>query len=212
MKVAVIGATGRVGQEVVKGLVDKGHSVVATARKATEAQWPEGAEARDLDLHISALEIANIIADCDGVIFTAGSRGKDLLQIDAFGAVKTMQAAQAAGIRRFVLLSSFMALRPTVWEKIDSLKGIMNYNIAKFFADEWLTRSENLDWTILQPGNLMEEPGTGMIEADPEEGGSNPIPDVAETLVTALDMPNTYGRVIMMRSGSTPIAEALRAV
>ena len=212
MKAVVIGATGRVGQEVVKDLAEKGHAVVAAARTAMAQSWPEGVEARDLDLHGSVLEIAAVISDCDGIIFTAGSRGKDLLQTDAFGAVKVMKAAQAAGIRRFVMLSSFMALRPAVWEQVESLKGIMNYNIAKFFADEWLTRSEDLDWTILQPGNLMEEPGTGKIEVDPEEGGSNPIPDVAETLAIALDMPNTVGRVIMMRSGDVPIADALASV
>ena len=212
MKVAVVGATGRVGQEVVKDLVEKGHDVVAAARKATDSTWPDGAEARDVDLHSPALDIAEAIRDCDGVIFTAGSRGKDLLQTDAFGAVKTMQAAEAAGIKRFVLLSSYMALRPTVWERVESLKGIMDYNIAKFFADEWLTRSESLDWTILQPGNLTEEPGTGRIEVDPEAGGSNPIPDVARTLVEAFDMPNTVRRVVMMRSGDDPIAKALATV
>ena len=209
MKAIVVGATGRVGQEVVKILASKGHAVVAAARTATSTTWPDGVECRDLDLHKSVLEIAEIISDCDGIIFTAGSRGKDLLQTDAFGAVKVMKAAQAAGIRRFVLLSSFMALRPEVWERVESLKAITDYNIAKYFADEWLTHSEDLDWTILQPGVLTEEPGTGKIEINPEEGGTNPIPDVAKTLAVALDMPNTVKRVIMIRSGDVPIADAL---
>ncbi len=74
------------------------------------------------------------------------------------GAVKLIEAAKKAGIRRFVLLSSVFADEPEKWGD-PALAGITDYNIAKFFADQWLVRDSGLDYTIVQPGNLLDEPG-----------------------------------------------------
>ncbi len=212
MKVFVAGATGRVGQELVARLIRNGHEVVAASRGAQDAHWPDGVEALEFDFHEDVNHMEDQLRGCDAAYFVAGSRGKDLLQVDAFGAVKLMQAAQAAGTDRFIMLSSIFSQQPEKWAEEPSLAPITNYNIAKFFADEWLTELSDLNWTVVQPSVLKEEPATGNIEINPEHDGQNPIPDVAEVLAKVLEMPNTYHRVIMMRSGATPIHEALAAI
>ena len=212
MKVFVVGASGRVGQELVSRLVDRGAEVMAGCRTPGAITAAENVTPVEFDVHWDVPRMTAALEGCDAVHFVAGSRGKDLLQTDAFGAVKLMQAAEAAGIKRFILLSSIYALQPERWAEEASLASITNYNIAKFFADSWLTKNTDLDWTIVQPSVLKEEPGTGKIELDPQHDGANPIPDVAEVLAATLDQPNTIGKVILMKSGDEPIAEALARV
>lgn len=209
MKVFVAGASGRVGKEIVKLLHERGMQVKAASRNAGDLEWPDGVEAVRFDFHEEVSEMAQKLEGVGAVCFVAGSRGKDLLQVDAFGAVKLMRAAQIAGARRFIMLSSIFSMQPERWALEPSLAPIANYNIAKFFADEWLTKNTDLDWTIIQPSVLKEEPGTGKIELDPPHDGSNPIPDVAKVIAESIDRPNTIGKVIMMRSGDEPISDAL---
>lgn len=212
MRVFVAGATGRVGRELVGNLVRAGYKVVAASRRAEDAEWPDGVVPCRFDFHESAGAMSAKLAGCDAVYFVAGSRGKDLLQTDAFGAVKLMAAAKMAGVERFVMLSSIFSMQPERWKEEPSLANITDYNIAKFFADEYLVNISGLEWTIVQPSVLKEEPATGKVETNPEHDGSNPIPDVAAVLADVIEHPNTIGKVIMMRSGNTPIDKALAAV
>ena len=213
MKVFIVGATGRVATELIKDLVAKGHQITAAARK------PENVVLKDdplvttvkLDLHASVEELATLIGKQDVIYFTAGSRGKDLLQTDAFGAVKTMQAAEQNRIKRYIMLSSMHALEPEFWHE-GALAKIMDYNIAKFFADNYLIHNTSLDYTILQPAVLVEEPGTGKITVGKEIGKQNSIADVASTLAELLEHDNARGKVILMSSGTTPIAQALASI
>ncbi|NDR54280.1 SDR family oxidoreductase [Actinomyces sp. 565] len=209
MKVFVAGASGRVGQELVSRLAARGYEVIAASRNAESRQWPTGVVAQDFDFHADVETMTAQVRGSDAVVFTAGSRGKDLLQTDAFGAVKLMRAAAAAGISRFIMLSSIFSLQPEKWEQEPSLKNITDYNIAKFFADEWLTRLSGLEWTLVQPSVLEEEAGTGLIELYPQHDGSIPIPDVAEVLARVLDTPSTVGKVLTIKRGDEPIADAL---
>lgn len=140
---------------------------------------------------------------------SAGSRGKDLIQTDAMGAIKTMMAAEKAGVKRYIMLSSMLSLDINSWKKIQSLE---DYLAAKFFADTYLMDSTDLEYTILQPGSLTEEAGIGKIQLDVKATDSNPIPDVAETLATILKYPNTIGKVIPMSSGKTSIEDALKEI
>lgn len=150
-----------------------------------------------------------MVKDHDAVYFLAGSRGKDLLQTDAFGAVKLMQAAEASQVKRFVLLSSIFATEPEKWSD-PNLVNITDYNIAKFFADQWLIHNTTLDYTIVQPGNLVEaETGSGLIELNVKQSQPNTIPNVAEVLATVLDKKNTYAQIIQMSDGETPISQAV---
>lgn len=213
MKVFVAGATGRVASELIKDLVEAGHEVIAGARNPEKISLPEGAEAEQLrtvhlDLHDSKEKLSQTLQDAQAVYFVAGSRGKDLLQTDAFGAVKLMQAAEEAGAPRFVMLSSLYSLDPSKWDD-ERMKPLLNYTIAKFFADNYLITNTTLDYTILQASNLTEEAGTGEIAVGEESGATNAIPDVAATLAKILDHPNTLHKVIRMGSGPLPIDAAL---
>ena len=208
MNIFVVG-TGRVAKCVIDKLTAKEHTVMCGCRHPASVAETELCKPVMFDLHAEKNEIAETIKGFDAVYFLAGSRGKDLLQTDAFGAVKLMQACESMGIGRFIMLSSIFALEPEKWAKEKSLQNITNYNIAKFFADNYLVSCTDLDYTIVQPSVLKEEDGTGMIELNPEHDGSNPIPDVAEVLVSVLEMENTFKKVIKMRSGETPISSAL---
>lgn len=212
MKIFIAGATGRVAKCVIENLTADGHTVYCGSRHAENFTETELIKPVIFDLHWSKSEMASIIKDMDAVYFLAGSRGKDLLQTDAFGAVKLMQACEQVGAKRFIILSSIFALEPEKWAEEKSLQNITNYNIAKFFADNYLVTNTNLDYTIVQPSVLKEEKGTGKIEINPDHDGSNPIPDVAKVLSSVLTMENTYKKVIKMRSGDTPIAEALKNI
>ena len=212
MKVFVAGATGRVGQEVVKLLLQANHQVVAGARHVDRLDDATNLQKVTLNLHDSVADLTKLLLGCDAVIFTGGSRGKDLLQTDLNGAVKLMMAAEQAGSQRFVHLSSAFALDQEKWATIPSLASLTDYNIAKFFSDKWLMDETHLDYTIVQPGSLTEEPATGKIALNVKDGGTNPIPDVAHVLVACLDHPNTIGQVLIMHSGDTGIDTALNKV
>ncbi len=211
MKVFVAGASGRVGAQLVKDLVAQGHEVVAASRHP-EALAADHVQPLVFDFHKEASQMEADIAGCDVVYFVAGSRGKDLLQTDAFGAVKLMQACEAVGIKRYIMLSSLFTLEPERWAQEPGLAEITDYNIAKMFADEWLIHNTTLDYTIVQASLLTEEAPTGKISISPQHEAHNPIPDVAQVLADVLPLKNTYGKVIMMTSGDTPIEEALATV
>ncbi|KAA8781605.1 NAD(P)H-binding protein [Lactobacillus crispatus] len=202
-----------VGKAVIKSLVDEGYDVIAAARRenAVEVVDPEHVTVQHLDFHDSLAKIEDEIGHPDAVIFVAGSRGKDLLQTDLNGAVKLMKAAEANGVKRYVQLSSAFALDQDKWAEIPSLASIIDYDIAKYFSDEWLIHNTNLDYTIIQPGNLMEKQATGKTSFTPE-GGENSIDDVAQVLVDSLKYDNTIHQVIIMHDGDTPIDEALSKV
>ena len=208
MKVFVAGASGRVAQELIKRLVLKGHTVLAGARKPQLIEQTEQVSPCALDLHSEVSELQDLLNGVDVVYFTAGSRGQDLLQTDVFGAIKLMQAAEKAGVKRFIMLSSLFALEPEKWSEA-GLSELMDYNIAKFLADNYLIHQTNLDYTILQPGALLEAPATGKIQINPHTVGSNPIADVAQVLATIINLPQTSKQVIKMISGGEAIDQAL---
>lgn len=207
MKLFVAGATGRVGEELIKDLVAKGHSVYAGARREEDIQSSDSVKPVHLDLHGNVDEIAAALPDADAVYFVAGSRGKDLLQTDLYGAVKLMQAVEQKGIKRYIHLSSLFALQPDKWSGT-----LTDYNISKFFSDNWLIDKTQLDYTILQPGSLMEIPGSGRITIDVKEKSENAIENVAAVLTELVEQDNTIKKVILMGDGDTPIKEAVKKI
>lgn len=208
-KIFVFGGSGRVATDLIKDLVADGNTVTAAARHPENIIKLDGVTADKLDLHADVDEIAKQVAGFDVIYFTAGSRGKDLIQTDAMGAIKTMMAAEKAGVKRYIMLSSMLSLDTDAWKKIP---GLEDYLAAKFFADTYLMDSTDLEYTILQPSNLTEKAGTGNIQLDAEPSDSNPIPDVAKTLAEILKYPNTVDKVIPMSSGNTPIDDALKEI
>jgi nucleoside-diphosphate-sugar epimerase len=209
MKVLVVGANGRVGSYLVDKLVKKGHFVYAGTRRDNLTSNSSNVRYVHVDLLASPEVIAENMHDAEAIFFVAGSRGKDLLKIDLNGAVNVMRAAESKKIKRFIMLSSVFSLEPDKWDQA-FLKDLTNYNIAKHFADHWLINNTKLDYTILQPGALKEEPGSGSIDVNIDHPGENAIENVVDTLVQSLQDPNTIGKVITMSDGKTPIADALR--
>lgn len=212
MKIFIAGATGRVGTKLTRDLIEDGHEVIAGARHLERVMKNDHVTPAKFDLHESVEQMRQAIDNADAIYFTAGSGAKDLLQVDAFGAVKLMQAAAKNGIKRFVMLSALFSLEPTRWRTVKGLDGLTDYNIAKFFADNYLIHDTDLDYTILQPTVMTDKPGTGKITVDDGEFGYNPADDVARTLADILKYDNTSHKIIKMREGITPIDEALSRV
>src|SRR5699024_3214877 len=119
MNVLVIGAGGRVGNKLVKGLLKDGHHVTGTSRK--EGKLFKESDYNQIKLDITAplkaIEAA-IPKDTEAIYFVTGSTGKNVLQVDLHGAVKTMQAAEHKNIKRYVMLSALHALEPEKWTTI----------------------------------------------------------------------------------------------
>ena len=212
MKIFIAGATGRVGTLLTRDLLQDGHEIIAGARHPERVENNDRITPVKCDLHESVVEMTKAIKGADVIYFTAGSGAKDLLQVYAFGAVKLMQAATKAGIKRFVMLSALFSLEPTKWGTVKGLDGLTDYNIAKFFADNYLIHDTDLDYTILQPTVMTDKPGTGKITVDEGKFGYNPAEDVARTLADILKYKNTNRKIIKMREGDTPIDDALSLV
>lgn len=211
MNIFVIGSTGRVAQELIPALVEEGHHVFAGARQPEKIVESEFVTPVKFDLDWEVPEMAQALKNAEAVYFVAGSRGKALLQTDLFGAKKAMEATEKAGIGRYIQLSSANSLQPETW-KGTALEALMEYNIAKFFADHWLMDHTNLEYTILQPGSLEEAPATGKISLNSGELGKNTIPDVAKTLAVLLTTDKTKNQVIAMRNGDEEIETAVHSL
>jgi len=207
MKVLVIGGNGRVGSLLVEKLASQ-HQVLSGSRNPKPENNLHNVEQVYIDLLSDVDTIAASMKGVDAVYFVSGSRGKNLLQIDLHGAIKSMQAAEKAGVKRYIMLSSVFALQPERWNE-SFLSDLQDYNIAKHYADLYLTTQTKLDYTILQPGALKEEEGTGKIETNVKSPGANSIANVVDTLVAVLENKLAIGKVILMHDGNIPIDEAL---
>lgn len=212
MKVFLIGANGQIGQRLT-GLFQKDgtHTLRAMVRKEEqkEALQAAGTEAVLADLEGSAEDIAKAAEGCDAVVFTAGSGGSTghdkTLLIDLDGAAKAVEAAKKAGIKRFIMVSALQAHNRANWNE-----ALKPYYVAKHYADKILEAS-GLTYTIIRPGGLLNDPGTGKIKAAADlERGSISRDDVANTVIAALDEPNTYEKAFDLTAGSTSVREALK--
>lgn len=202
MRVFVAGSTGRVATELLKKLSAKGYHVIAGARRPEAVLELANVTPQEMNLHASVTDLTKLLEGADAIVFAAGSRGKDLLQTDAYGAVKLMQAARNAGVKRFVMLSALFSLTPEKWpEKLS------DYYIAKFFADNYLINQTELDYTIIQPGGLLEEPGSGFLSLGDKGFTVISIEDVASVLAEVIERPSTYKQVIAINPGNIAISK-----
>ncbi len=168
-----------------------------------------GVKAVLADLEDSVEFLIEVIKDCDAIIFSAGSGGSTgpdkTLLIDLDGAVKSMEAAQRAGVERYIMVSALQANNRNNWNPV-----LKPYYVAKHYADRALEQSE-LNYTIVRPGRLLNEPGTGKIKAGEElERASIPREDVAKTIVAVLENRHTYKRSFDLTSGDLDINTALK--
>lgn len=208
-KVFVFGGSGRVATELIKDLVVMGYDVKAAARHPENIIKMDHVTTDKLDLHADVDKIAEQIKGYPIIYFAAGSRGQDLIQTDAMGAIKTMIAAEKTGAKRYIMLSSMLTSELDKWKTIP---GLEDYLAAKFFADTYLMDSTSLNYTIIRPTNLTEEKGIGKIALNNHESTDNPIPDVAQVLADVLKFPQTINKVIEMTGGKTPIDVALESI
>jgi uncharacterized protein YbjT (DUF2867 family) len=208
MRVLVAGANGQIGRHLVRMLAEGGHEVRAMIRDEDQAP---GLRELGGDPVVADLEgeVAHTVEGCDAVIFSAGggpgSGAEKKETIDRGGAVKLIEVAREHGARRYVMVSAMGAADPEAGSE-----AMQPYLFAKAQADQTLQES-GLDYTIVRPGSLTDETGTGTVEAAPSLGRRGEIPreDVARTLVVTLEKENTFGKTFEVLSGDTPIEEAL---
>jgi uncharacterized protein YbjT (DUF2867 family) len=208
VKVLVAGANGQVGQHIVRLLAEGGHEVRAMIRDEDQAQRLRelGGEPVVADLEG---EIAHTVEGCDAVIFSAGggpgSGAEKKETVDRGGAVKLTEAAQEHGAKRYIMVSAMGAADPE-----SGSEAMQPYLHAKAQADQTLQESE-LDYTIVRPGSLTDDPGTGTIELASSLGSRGEIPreDTAHVIVATLERENTFGKTFEVISGDTPIEKAL---
>ena len=209
MKILVIGASGRVGTDLVKQLLADDHQVIGTTRQKEKLFNDDNYSQLDLDITADKEAIQQQIEqDIDAVYFVAGSGGKDVLEVDLHGAVKTMQAVEDKGIKRYIMLSTVFSLDTSKWDN-PGIADLKAYYICKHYADQWLVNNSSLNYTIVQAGALKERAATGKITINDDNAGKNSIEDVATTLAAVLNANNTTKKVFSMHNGETPIDEAI---
>lgn len=206
MRIVVIGANGKVGRKLLPLLVEGGHEVRAMVRDPAQAPQMEARGAEPVPGDLEG-DFAHALEGCEGVVFTAGSGGRTgadkTAAVDGLGAILTANAARERGIRRFIMVSSRGADDP------DRSEAIKHYLVAKAIGDGYLQRS-GLDYTIVRPGRLTDDPPTGRIRiGDHLGGGEITRADVAATVAAALDMPGTVGRTFEVLNDGVEIREAL---
>ena len=212
-RIVVIGGHGRTGIEIVKQLVAAGDSVVATIRnpKHMADLVKAGAETFVLDLEKSTgPEFSVAMAGADAVVFAAGFGTGESSALDRSGTVKTLRAAERAGVRRYVTISSIGASTGMRLSGDWDTAEMRDYYKQKRAANAHV-RSSGLDWTIVEPGELTDAKGTGKVslsEAAIEESSISRT-DVAAVVVAVLAAPKTIGRTFQLVAGKTPIAKAI---
>jgi len=213
MKILIVGASGRVGTLLTRRLLNLGHQVTGTSSNARALFDLPNYHHLQLDItqELKQLE-AKIDDDFDAVYCVAGSgTNAGLLQMDLHGAIKIMQIAEMKGIDRFIHVSFGFSLEPDKWKE-EGLEDLTDYGIAKHYADLWLLKNTNLNYTLLQPCWLIDAPGSGKITVNIKHHGSNSIENVAHTLAVVLDNPKTYKKIISMHDGDVPIEEAINSL
>ncbi|CAM3904815.1 SDR family oxidoreductase [Alkalicoccus chagannorensis] len=212
MKVLVIGANGQIGKQFTSMLQESEQfEPRAMVRKEEQQKALEGGGVETVlaDLEGSVDDLAEAMRGCDAVVFTAGSGGstgpEKTLLIDLDGAVKSVEAAEKAGVDRFLMVSAVQAHNRENWSE-----KIRHYFAAKHYADRMLMNS-SLNYTIVRPGGLLNEEGTGKVQAAENlERASIPREDVARTLVAALTEEKTYRRGFDLISGNDTPEDALK--
>lgn len=210
MKVVVVGGHGQVAMHLHPLLREGGHQVRGLIRDASQADDLRRVGAEPVVCDIEARQdISEHVGEADAVVFAAGagpgSGAARKWTVDRDGALKLIDAARTNGIDRYVMVSAMRVEEPRGGEVFRA------YLAAKAEADRAL-RESGLSYTIIRPGRLTNEAGTGRIALAPSlPGGEVPRADVAAVLAEVLEVPETTGLQLDLTSGDLPIAEAVAA-
>ena len=210
MRVAIAGGHGQIALRLAKVLSQRGDEVVALIRNPDHADEVRqaGAEPAVVDLeHASEDDVAQAIARADAAVAGPGSGPKRKQTMDYGGAVKLIAAAKQAGVGRYVIVSSMGADPDLSGDDTFSV-----YQRAKGRADD-AVRASGLDATVVRPGGLTNNPGTGRVNlAENLPRGQVTRDDVAAVITAVLDSPNTIGKTVDLIGGDTPVVEAVQAI
>jgi uncharacterized protein YbjT (DUF2867 family) len=216
-RVVIIGGHGKVALLLAPLLVERGDEVVSIIRDPAHAEEVAATGARAVVADVQTLDtpaFADLMAGAGAVVWSAGAAGRKpypdtTYAVDRDAAIRSMNAALAAGATRYVMVSWFGS-RPD--HGIAPDQPLHHYAEAKSAADEHL-RASALEWTVLGPSGLTDDPPTGRIEtaAGGATAGQVSRADVAAVIAAVLAEPATAGRTIDFNNGSTAIAEAIAA-
>jgi uncharacterized protein YbjT (DUF2867 family) len=217
MRIVIAGGHGKIALLLERLLAGRGDQAVGLIRNPAHAEdvHKTGAEAVVCDLEAtSAGDVAVLLAGADAVVFAAGAGPgsgaprKD--SVDRAASVLMADAAERAGVRRFVQVSSMGAGSPP---RPDTDEVGAAYITAKTAAEADL-RARDLDWTILRPGGLTDAPATGMIRLGPPPvpRGSVPRADVAAVIAALLDEPGSWHQILELTGGGTPVTAAVHSI
>ncbi|KEZ52700.1 MULTISPECIES: SDR family oxidoreductase [Metabacillus] len=214
MNVLIAGANGTTGRLLIEQIAKEGeHRAIAMVRDPKQEPELEKLGAQTVVGDLEG-DVSHAVHLADAIIFAAGSGSKTgpdkTISVDQEGAKNLIDEAKKHGIKHFVMLSSMGTDNPTAGPS-----DMEQYFMAKAIADEYL-RGSDLSYTIVRPGALTDERGTGKIEAadkiNQNEGRSIPREDVAAVLIAALTKDELKNKTFEILSGETEIDEALSKV
>lgn len=217
-RIVIAGGHGQIAQHLTQVLTAHGDRAVSLIRNSdhVDAVTALGALPQVIDLESASVEdVAAVLAGADAVVFAAGAgpnsgpERKDT--VDRAGAVLLADAAEKAGVRRYVLISSFGAGEPVAEDLDDGWKA---YIKAKTAAEEDVSARDGLDWTILRPGKLTDDDPTNSVALTepPMDSGKVTRADVAAVIAQLLDTGAAVRKTLMLTSGSTSIVDAVDAL
>lgn len=210
-RITIVGGHGQIALLLTDLLAERGDEVVGLIRNMSQSAdlRAHGATPAVLDVEkTSAEDLATAITGSDAVVFAAGagpgSGAERKETVDHDGAVLLRRAAEQAGVDRYVMISAMGTDDPPTDDDVFSV-----YLRAKARADSDLAGSD-LDWTIVRPGRLTDDPPTGRVQTGRHvPRGEVPRADVAAVIAAVLDDPATSGRVIEVVGGEQPIEAAI---
>lgn len=215
MRVVIAGGHGKIALILERLLAERGDAVTGIIRNPGQAADLEAAGAVPvvLDLEQASVDqVAEVVRGADAVVFAAGagpgSGAARKQTVDRDAAVLLADAVEAAGVARYVMVSAMSADDRSLDAGYDEV--FRAYIRAKSEADANVRARAGLQTTIVRPGRLTDEPGTGLVHIAESTGrGAVPRDDVAAVLLAVLDTPGTAGRTFELIGGNTPISEAL---
>lgn len=215
MRIVIAGGHGQIALRLERLLAARGYEVAGIIRRPEQSDdlRSAGAEPVVLDLESASVEdVTELLRGADAAVFAAGAgpgSGTDRKEtVDRGAAVLFADAAVRAGVRRFVVVSSMGANPAHQGDEVFD-----TYLRAKGEADAYVTRQKDLDWTILRPGALTNDAGTGLVRLEAHTGrGMIPRDDVAAVLAELVDTSATAGLTLELTGGSTPVSVAVKSV